>query len=252
MNRYRAILFDLFDTVALIDRERIPSFTWNGSTTRATTGALRELYESHVPDIPFARFVAAIEDVAREQRETRTRDLREVPCAVRFARTLQRTGLPASPSTDRLAAQLARIHSSLIGAAADVPPEHARLLDRLRSTHTLALVSNFDDAEIARQILRKGAVFDFFRHIAISVDHGWRKPSSNIFEDALAALGVAPRDALFVGDSPEDDVKGAKRVGMDVVWVNADGGPFPGHLPLPDRTISTLPALRDLLQNPTI
>jgi hypothetical protein len=66
MNKYCAVLFDLFDTVALMDREKTPSFTWNGSTTRATTGALRRLYEAHVPDIPFARFVTALDDVARE------------------------------------------------------------------------------------------------------------------------------------------------------------------------------------------
>ena len=29
--------------------------------------------------------------------------------------------------------------------------------------------------------------------------------------------------ALCVGDSPEDDVGGAKRVGMEVGWVNATG-----------------------------
>jgi FMN phosphatase YigB (HAD superfamily) len=249
MKRYRAVLFDLFDTVAPLDREKLPLFAWRGSASRATTGELQPLYEANVPDIPFESFVEALHEVAREQQETRSRDLREVPCAVRFTRTLRRIGLPESPSTDSLASRLARIHSSMIGGAAEVPRDHVQLLERLRCTHALALVSNFDDSATAQDVLRRGAVLGLFHTTIISVDHGWRKPSASIFERALASLAVTPRDALFVGDSAEEDIAGARRVGMDAVWVNAAGCAFPDQLPAPTHVIAALPALLGIVDS---
>jgi FMN phosphatase YigB (HAD superfamily) len=81
----------------------------------------------------------------------------------------------------------------------------------------------------------------------VSDEHGWRKPHPRIFYDALAVLGAKPEGALFVGDSPQDDITGAKAVGMDVAWVNAQGAVLPDGAPAPDYTISALPELRKLL-----
>jgi putative hydrolase of the HAD superfamily len=50
------------------------------------------------------------------------------------------------------------------------------------------------------------------------------KPDRRIFEAALAALGVGPRKALFVGDSRPRDMEGARALGMRHVWMHAGGG----------------------------
>jgi FMN phosphatase YigB (HAD superfamily) len=247
MNRYRAILFDLFDTVALFDREKLPLFAWRGATSRATTGKLRPLFEDSVPDIPFASFVEALHEVSREQQERRAIDFREIPCAVRFTQALVRIGLPASPETHSLGVRLARLHSSMIGGVADVPRDHVQLLERLRRTYSLALVSNFDDSATALDVLRRGEIYGLFHAKVISVDHGWRKPSASIFERALAALAVSPGDALFVGDSAEEDIAGARGIGMDAVWVNAANLPFPNQFCAPTYVVRSIPALLDIL-----
>jgi FMN phosphatase YigB (HAD superfamily) len=41
-----------------------------------------------------------------------------------------------------------------------------------------------------------------------------RKPDPEIFRRTLAAAGVAPADALHIGDNPDADVVGAQGVGM--------------------------------------
>ena len=41
MKKYRAVLFDLFGTVALFNSEKLPLFEWNGQTSRSTLGGLR-------------------------------------------------------------------------------------------------------------------------------------------------------------------------------------------------------------------
>jgi len=89
----------------------------------------------------------------------------------------------------------------------DVPP----VLRRLRGAGLkLGLVSN-----TSRDL---GA---FVRHFALDVDawiasgsYGKVKPSPLIFRAALELVGCEPAHALMVGDSPSDDVAGARAVGM--------------------------------------
>ncbi|MGH7798547.1 MAG: HAD family hydrolase [Candidatus Binatia bacterium] len=244
MAKYHAILFDLFGTVALLHTEKLPVFEWEGQVTRATTAALRTLYEQQVTDVPFLQFFATMTVVSRELRDARVYELREVSCAQRFLLTLIRAGMADSLATRRLAEELALAHTTLLAKATEVPPAHASLLEQASRRYPLALVSNFDHGPTARQILDAGGVKEHFHHIVISEEHGWCKPHPKIFTDALAALGVAPEKALFVGDSPSDDIAGAKRVGMDVVWVNAHDQPLPRGIPVPDYTVRAIPELQ--------
>lgn len=72
-----------------------------------------------------------------------------------------------------------------------------------------------------------------------SREHGFNKPHPSIFRSALRLLGVAPGEALMVGDSYGHDVEGAHAVGMHAVWlrrsgafVPAAGGPGGGMVPI--------------------
>ena len=65
----------------------------------------------------------------------------------------------------------------------------------------------------------KFGIADFFEHIVISEEVGWRKPHRKIFEFALARLGEDPSDAIFIGDNPEADIMGPSDCGIDSVWV---------------------------------
>lgn len=247
--KYRAILFDLFGTVALLDTEKLPVFEWEGQATRATTAAVRTLYEQRVTEIPFSRFFTAMMVVSGELRDARAYELREVSCAQRFLLTLIRAGMAESHATCRLAEELALAHNTLLAKATEVPAAHAHLLEQASGRYPLALVSNFDHGPTARQILQTGGVKEHFHHIVISEEHGWCKPHPTIFRDALTTLGVAPEDALFVGDSPSDDIAGAKKVGMNVVWVNAHDQPLPRGIPVPDYTVRAIPELQHFLSD---
>ena len=247
MTQYRAVLFDLFGTVALFDRERLPLFEWHGQTSRSTLGGLRAVYEQKVPTIPFASFFTALTDVSRELGEVRTQEMREFSSAQRFTLTLVRAGLRESPATRRLAEELSLAHMALLAGATEIPPTHARLLRQTREQYGLALVSNFDHSPTARRILRRDGVEEYFHHITISEEHGWRKPHPRIFTDTLTALGVEPGEALFVGDSPQEDIVGAKGVGMDATWVNAPAAAWPAGISAPDYTVRAIPELQSIL-----
>ena len=69
----------------------------------------------------------------------------------------------------------------------------------------------------------------FVAHHALDVDaargsaaHGKTKPHPAIFQAALDELGVSAEEAVMVGDSPEDDVEGARALGMRAFLVDRD------------------------------
>ena len=86
---------------------------------------------------------------------------------------------------------------------------------------------------------------EFAAHHGLDVDaivgskaHGRVKPHASIFVAALGALGVAPDEAAMVGDSYEDDIEGARALGMRGIYLDRDG-----HYPDASDRIDTLLAL---------
>jgi putative hydrolase of the HAD superfamily len=90
--------------------------------------------------------------------------------------------------------------------------------------------------ELRRAGLRLGLVSNgardleaFVVHHGLNVDvavgsraHGWTKPHETIFRAALERLGVQPEEAAMVGDSLEDDVDGARALGMRAFLVDRE------------------------------
>ena len=73
-------------------------------------------------------------------------------------------------------------------------------------------------------------VAEFARHHALEIDagissfhHGKTKPHASIFQAVLALLAVEPEEAAMVGDALEDDVEGARALGMQAVLVDRLG-----------------------------
>ncbi|MGH2996377.1 MAG: HAD family hydrolase, partial [Gaiellaceae bacterium] len=100
----------------------------------------------------------------------------------------------------------------------------------------------FDDAvpvlaELRRQGLKLGLVSNtgrdvdkFLAHHSIVVDaalssrvHGKVKPHPTIFLAVLERLEVEPAEAAMVGDSLEDDLEGARSLGMRAFLVDREG-----------------------------
>lgn len=64
--------------------------------------------------------------------------------------------------------------------------------------------------------------------ILVSEQEGIKKPQAEIFLRALARLGVSPEESVYVGDHPNNDVIGARDVGMNAIWKKDTfwGNPF--------------------------
>ena len=75
--------------------------------------------------------------------------------------------------------------------------------------------SDFQNTKIDKLNLRK-----YMKTIIISEDVGIRKPDTEIFNIALSNIKSNSNDALFVGDNPVIDMKGAIDAGLVSVWLS--------------------------------
>ena len=92
-------------------------------------------------------------------------------------------------------------------------------LDYLRTGgYRIGLVTNGDAFRQWTKI-RSSGLAPMFDHIVVSGDQPFEKPDPQIYALALSGLGVAAEHALFVGDTVGTDIEGAKRAGIDSLWL---------------------------------
>ncbi|WP_010096226.1 HAD family hydrolase [Ornithinibacillus scapharcae] len=103
-------------------------------------------------------------------------------------------------------------------------------LDELKkSSYKLGMITN-GKGQFQLDNIRALGIEDYFDCILISEWEGIKKPNPLIFRRALEEMQVSPKEAIFVGDHPVNDVEGARNVGMIGAWkkdsqwkdVNAD------------------------------
>ncbi len=119
-------------------------------------------------------------------------------------------------------------------------------LEALRANYQLGTLTN-GNADIARLGLT-----DLFSFWFSAGDVGASKPAPAIFQAAMAHTGTDARSLIHVGDNPRDDVEGARRIGLDCIWVNPDDAEFPDIYLPPTATIRhvrELPALIEKLKH---
>ena len=132
-----------------------------------------------------------------------------------------RIGVAVEPSTfdryfDRLFDHFA------LAEAWDLYPDVEPALDRLeREGLILAVVSNFDSRVV--RLLPALGLDRFFRTLAVPAYAGAAKPDCAIFRYALGRHGLAPEEAVQVGDSVENDLQAARAAGVGAVLLDRSG-----------------------------
>lgn len=102
----------------------------------------------------------------------------------------------------------------------------AESLARLRAAGLrLGVVSNSDGR--VEEALRAAGLREYFDVVMDSALIGVEKPDPRIFQAALNALGVAPEEALYVGDLYEVDILGAEAAGISAVLLGQPGSASP-------------------------
>ena len=99
------------------------------------------------------------------------------------------------------------------------------------------VISNAD-ADHLDLALRKNSLS--FQVVVSSESARAYKPAPGIFQEALRLIGSRPEETLYVGDSQDDDIVGARRAGIRVAWLNRNGEALKPNVPKPDYEISSL------------
>ena len=120
-------------------------------------------------------------------------------------------------------------------------------LAALRPGYRLGLITN-GPSTIQRRKIERFELGNYLDVLVVSEEVGFAKPHPAIFALALEQLGVRPAEALFVGDSPEYDLRGALAAGMDYVWMNPRREQLPAGLQPPQATIERLAQLLHMLE----
>ncbi len=71
----------------------------------------------------------------------------------------------------------------------------------------------------------------YFQCRILSSRIGHKKPDPRPFEAAMKELNVSPEECIYIGDSPERDLQGAKNAGLRCVLFGKGAGPFGGLAP---------------------
>ena len=244
---FEAVLFDLFDTLVLFERDRLPELTVNGRTMRSTAGSLHEVLRDFAPQVELADFVGALGWSWQEAERIRSETHREVAAPERFQSLFRRLEIDPSSLPAEAIPTLLATHMRELSRAVVFPDHHRALLDAVRRRHRLAVVSNFDYTPTARFVLERAGVVDLFDTIVVSDAVGWRKPAPAIFAHALDAIRVPAARALFVGDRVDLDVAGAHGAGMRAAWINRGAEALPDGARPPEFEIRDLAGLAEIL-----
>jgi len=90
----------------------------------------------------------------------------------------------------------------------------------------LGVVSNHHNHEALLKHLNYLGILSRFTCVVSSAKTGIRKPDSRIFKSCLSSMGTRyATESMFVGDSLENDVEGARSAGMRTVLIVDDVTP---------------------------
>ncbi len=115
-----------------------------------------------------------------------------------------------------------------------------------RPGRRLGMITN-GPSEVQRAKIDLLAIESHVDFIIVSEEFGAWKPDPAIFVEALRLGSAAPESAIFIGDSAEHDIAGAHAAGIDAVWINRAGLPWPSLTPAPRYVASGLADVRVLL-----
>ncbi len=195
--RYRAVLFDLFDT--LVPGQ--PAKVW-----RQTYTDMAAVLE--VEDDPFH---TAWYEVFEDRMTGKLRDSEE-----QIRSVLRTVGETAS---DRQIEEAIQVKRRFLQKA--LQPRHDTLatLGGLQDRGlSLGLVT--DCSWEAPTILDEGPLGPLFGARACSALLGTRKPDPRMYLHVLEQLGLEPDACLYVGDGNSHELLGARDLGMTTVWVD--------------------------------
>lgn len=206
----KAVLFDMFDTLMLIERNH--EF-YSPSLMRM----YRYLNKQGI-NVSFEEFKEAYIKARDELYAKADATFEEPHFNVRVSEALKLLGYNYDISDPVVAGATSEFCEEFMKFVR-IDDDAESMLKSLHGKYKLGLVSNFAIPECVHKLLKASQLDGFFDVIVISGAINKRKPSPEIFQSALKMLSVTAEETVFVGDTIDADIEGPKAVGMKAIYI---------------------------------
>jgi len=233
----KAVLFDMFDTLFMIRKNQ--EF-YSPSLMRM----YRYLNKNGV-NVSFDVFEKAYITARDNLYAKADVNLEEPHFNVRVSDTLKSLGYDYNVSSPIVAAATAEFCDEFL-TFVYLDENTEELLRSLHGKYKLGIISNFAIPECVDKLLKTHGLDQMFDSVVVSGAVNKRKPSPDVFIRTLKALCVSASETVFVGDTLDADIEGAKAVGMKAVYIQRRIEK--AEQVSPDHTIQSLRDLPALLE----
>jgi putative hydrolase of the HAD superfamily len=204
----KSIIFDFIGTLT-----NVKNYSLETSKTKLYMAIVEAGF-----NISAESFLEAYSQSHEKYRVVRYQELVEVTNAIWISEALNSLGFKTKPEDTRIKTAVNVFFEDYLNSL-ELRPCVKKLLNKVSIEYKLGLVSNFTYTPVIYAGIRKMGINQFFNAVLVSEEVGWRKPNIKIFEEALRRLDATAEETVYVGDSPLEDIKGAKAAGMKTVFI---------------------------------
>lgn len=162
-------------------------------------------------------------DIAHNMSKMRTQTLYELQVAAGYSEEEARAGAEQAFAVFLNERHKVELYEEALG-----------VLEVLAQRFTLGALTN-GNADVY-----KTDAAEYFDFAFLAEDIGASKPHPDMFQAALDRARVEAHNIIHVGDDPEHDILGAKRMGMYSIWMNSRAQDWPTDIERADAEIINL------------
>jgi putative hydrolase of the HAD superfamily len=210
----KGILFDLYGTLIDIETDESLEEIYRGIAHYLTYHGVY-LHRWEVRDRYYG--------IMKQQKEERGEEFPEIDVEAIWNSFLRQEGIGAPLARRKLALILAQMYRGISRKRLQLYPDVGRVLDELRPTFRMALVSDAQPCYALPEIRAVG-LDGYFDPIIISAQYGFRKPDTRLMGMALDAMKLKPAEVICVGNDMYRDIYGASRLGIRTIFVDSNQG----------------------------
>jgi len=162
-------------------------------------------------------------EIMNQQKEERGEEYPEIDVKAIWNSFLRQEGIKAPLARRKLATILAQLYRAISRKRLQLYPDVSRVLDKLRPTYRMAVVSDAQPCYALPEMKAIG-LNGYFHPIIISANFGFRKPDTRLFGKALDTMKLVPAEVICVGNDMYRDIYGASQLGIKTIFVDSNQG----------------------------
>jgi putative hydrolase of the HAD superfamily len=162
-------------------------------------------------------------EIMKQQKEERGEEYPEIDVEAIWNSFLRQEGIGAPLARRQLATILAQIYRGISRKLLQLYPDVKRVLNELRPTYRMALVSDAQPCYALPEMKAVG-LEGYFDPIIISADYGFRKPDARLIKKALDTMKLVPAEVICVGNDMYRDIYGGSQLGIKTIFIDSNQG----------------------------